>query len=408
MSSIPRILLIDDDADERTLCRRLLEEAFPSVEVDEAANAAAFARALVRRSFGLVVISLELGWADGLEVVATLRETVPDAPVIVRAPESRAALAAAALQAGAALHVPSTPRGFLELPTAVRTALFRAHQQRIREAHDSPYRHLVESLPVGIFTATQDGEILEANPALATILGYPGPRALSRRALRELFLDPPEAERWHAQLESAGSSGGGEYVLRRDDGGTVWTRLSAWIVEHEGTGLRQIQGVVEDIDGERRARQELARRSEVLARSCSELEQFASAISHDLREPLHVMDRYARLLAERYAGELDEKGRRYTENIVEGVDRMRRMIDGILELSRVEIRGERFVPVDFQEVLVQARANLQNANLLDADLSNANLRGANLSGAILIKARFDNAIWVDGRRCGEGSIGDCL
>ena len=53
-------------------------------------------------------------------------------------------------------------------------------------------------------------------------------------------------------------------------------------------------------------------------------------------------------------------------------------------------------------------ANLQNANLLDADLSNANLRGANLSGAILIKARFDNAIWVDGRRCGEGSIGDCL
>ena len=39
MSSIPRILLIDDDPDQRTLCRRLLEEAFPSVEVDEAGRA---------------------------------------------------------------------------------------------------------------------------------------------------------------------------------------------------------------------------------------------------------------------------------------------------------------------------------------------------------------------------------
>ncbi len=361
MSSIPRILLIDDDPDQRTLCRRLLEEAFPSVEVDEAGGAAAFARALVRRSFGLVITSLELGWADGLEVVATLRETVPEAPVIVRVAESRAELAAAALQAGAALHVPTTPRGYLDLPTAVRTALFRAHQRRIREAQDSPYRLMVESLPLGVFTATEDGEILEANPALATILGFPGPQALNQRNLKDLFLHPAEAERWYAQLEAAGSSADGEFVLRRDDGGSVWTRLSAWIVEHEGTGLKQVQGIVEDIDGERRARQELARRSEVLARSCSELEQFASAISHDLREPLHLMDRYARLLAERYAEDLDDKGRRFTEHIVQGAERMRRMIDGILELSRVEIRGERFVPVDFQEVLAEACANLQHA-----------------------------------------------
>ncbi|HDK37917.1 MAG TPA: pentapeptide repeat-containing protein [Thiolapillus brandeum] len=52
-------------------------------------------------------------------------------------------------------------------------------------------------------------------------------------------------------------------------------------------------------------------------------------------------------------------------------------------------------------------ANLRNSNLLDADLSGADLRGANLNGAILIKTRFDNAMWIDGRRCGAESIGDC-
>ncbi len=52
-------------------------------------------------------------------------------------------------------------------------------------------------------------------------------------------------------------------------------------------------------------------------------------------------------------------------------------------------------------------ANLQKVNLLDADLSGANLRGANLTGAILLKARFDNAIWTDGHTCAAGSVGEC-
>ncbi len=52
-------------------------------------------------------------------------------------------------------------------------------------------------------------------------------------------------------------------------------------------------------------------------------------------------------------------------------------------------------------------ANLQKVNLLDADLSGANLRGANLNGAILMKAKFDNATWTDGRICAVGSIGEC-
>ena len=53
-------------------------------------------------------------------------------------------------------------------------------------------------------------------------------------------------------------------------------------------------------------------------------------------------------------------------------------------------------------------ANMQKVNLLDANLTGANLRGANLTGAILIKAKFDNATWTDGRVCAKGSIGECL
>jgi len=53
-------------------------------------------------------------------------------------------------------------------------------------------------------------------------------------------------------------------------------------------------------------------------------------------------------------------------------------------------------------------ANMQKVNLMDANLTGANLQGANLTGAILVKTKFDNATWMDGRTCAVGSIGECL
>ncbi len=52
-------------------------------------------------------------------------------------------------------------------------------------------------------------------------------------------------------------------------------------------------------------------------------------------------------------------------------------------------------------------ADLTNADLSGSDLSYTNLLDARLGGATLKNTRFDNAIWVDGRKCKTGSIGFC-
>lgn len=52
-------------------------------------------------------------------------------------------------------------------------------------------------------------------------------------------------------------------------------------------------------------------------------------------------------------------------------------------------------------------ANLQGADLRHSDLSYAILRRADLAGAKLAGANLVNAIWVDSRICGRGSLGDC-
>ncbi|ARS88377.1 PAS domain S-box protein [Natrarchaeobaculum aegyptiacum] len=96
-----------------------------------------------------------------------------------------------------------------------------------------------------------------------------------------------------------------------------------------------------------------------LEESNERLEQFAHAASHDLQEPLRMISSYLTLLEQRYEDDLDEEGREFLAYAVDGADRMRAMIDGLLEFSRVESRGAPFEPVDLDEVLADVRRDLE-------------------------------------------------
>ena len=96
-----------------------------------------------------------------------------------------------------------------------------------------------------------------------------------------------------------------------------------------------------------------------LEKSNERLEQFAYAASHDLQEPLRMVTSYLRLLEDRYDDALDEDAEEFLEFAVDGADRMREMIDGLLEYSRVETRGDPFETVDLDAALDAVLADLQ-------------------------------------------------
>jgi len=111
----------------------------------------------------------------------------------------------------------------------------------------------------------------------------------------------------------------------------------------------------------RRAELALAEYARDLARSNADLQQFAYVASHDLQEPLRMVGSYVQLLERRYKDKLDADARDFIAFAVEGVGRMRRLIEDLLAYSRVGTRGSAPTTVNLDSVVATAEKNLERA-----------------------------------------------
>lgn len=71
-----------------------------------------------------------------------------------------------------------------------------------------------------------------------------------------------------------------------------------------------------------------------------------------------MVSSYLQLIERRYGDDLDEDAEEFLEFAVDGADRMRDMINGLLEYSRVQTQGNPFETVDLDEVVADVRDNL--------------------------------------------------
>ncbi len=115
------------------------------------------------------------------------------------------------------------------------------------EASEEKVRSVFMGVPVGIYRATPQGEIVDANPALARMLGYPDVASLKAVNSWDLHLNPADRESWQALLEGDQYVESFETQLRRRDGTVIWVRDTSRIVKDRHGRVLYYDGTIEDI-----------------------------------------------------------------------------------------------------------------------------------------------------------------
>ncbi|MBN8583629.1 MAG: PAS domain S-box protein [Ignavibacteria bacterium] len=163
-----------------------------------------------------------------------------------------------------------------------------------------------------------------------------------------------KTKEWH----KAGSPGvlNLEFRVRRADGTYIW--VEDHMIKVRNNGDSHMAGVLINITEHKTTEGKLKQLAEKLSSSNKELEQFAYVASHDLQEPLRMVASYIQLLQRRYKGNISAEADEFINYAVDGVVRMKTLINDLLAYSRVNTKEAPLEDVDCNRIVEQNLKNL--------------------------------------------------
>jgi PAS domain S-box-containing protein len=166
-----QILYVDDDPMDRKLVSESLKHE-ASFHLVEAKTPDEFAAQLAKQHVDVVLSDFNILGYDGLQVIKTVKETVPKVPVIIVTGTGSEEIAVEAMKQGAADYVLKNPSHIRRLPLTIRAVL---EQSRLRSERETAYVELSRFFEISrdLFCVLEpSGRIRRVNPAALEILGY--------------------------------------------------------------------------------------------------------------------------------------------------------------------------------------------------------------------------------------------
>jgi PAS domain S-box-containing protein len=151
------------------------------------------------------------------------------------------------------------------LSIAFAEALNRKRAEEALRESEERHRSLFQDIPVGLYRSTPGGQILDANPALVEMLGYPDLESLREAKAADTYVNTEDRRRWQTLMESEGVVRGFEVQLRRRDGTIIWGRDSARAIQDDKGRMLYYEGAVKDITESKMAEKALRQRADDLA-----------------------------------------------------------------------------------------------------------------------------------------------
>ncbi len=225
-------------------------------------------------------------------------------------------------------------------------------------------------LPVGLLLVNADGCIVRANQYAHKLFGYlndqlpglnvdtlvPIETRLHHKALREKYQQKPRNRQMASEVDFLMG------VCR--DGTHVPLEIGLGPIVLEGkhhtlVSLLDISERKNFVDDLKQKNEKMDKAIFNLTQSNEQLERFAFVCSHDLQEPVRMVQSFGELLEKRLTGKLDEKDKEYLHYMTDGAQRAREMISDILQFCRLEQSVDRRELVNLSEVCEKLNKTLE-------------------------------------------------
>lgn len=214
------------------------------------------------------------------------------------------------------------------------------------KASEEKYRRLVELAQEGIWSIDDKGLTTFVNPSMANMLGYSVEEMLGKHLFDFMDEQGKEIATKNMDRRRSGIYETHEFEFLRKDGQRIYATLAtAPIFDSDGNYAGATAGVM-DITARIKAEKRLLldqqlledtvrERTRALEVSNKELEAFSYSVAHDLRTPLRSITSFSQILKEEEFDNISVEGKVNLERIIRAGKSMSRLIDELLELSRI-------------------------------------------------------------------------
>lgn len=356
--TIPTVMIVDDNEDMSTYLRSILQHYYRTII---AANGKEAIQKINIHHPDLVISDIMMPVMDGIEMLKILKQD---------AGTSRIPIILLTARAGEESRIEGYEIGaddYLVKPFSSKELLAKVRAQirlfQLRTDTEQYLSNLANAMPQLVWIADQDGNVDYYNDRVEE---FSGTTRLANGNWRwEGMVHPDDLPATNLAWQQAVETGKDyqcEHRILMKDEQYRWFLSRGIAQKNEAGEITKWYGTTTDIDDQKRFSEnlekevherthELTRTNEELARSNKNLEEFAYAASHDMKEPIRKINYFTERLRESLSSKLSADETRYFNRLETSTNRMGSLIDDLLSYSQISLKPYSLEEVDLNAVL---------------------------------------------------------
>ena len=245
----------------------------------------------------------------------------------------------------------SIPTAFVELNKLFVDFQSMTNNLQLRETalreSENRYRGLVDRLPIGLFSTTLEGQVLEVNPMAISILGHHNREELLKVNIIDfLYTFSIDNKREQFTIENMRNLNNFEIQIRCYDGKIMWVQIDSHIVYDLKEDKEFFEGSIQDITKRKNSETKIKEQQELIIKTEKEKrealekalimkDEFIALISHEFKTPLNVIYSAIQLIECVYFDKIPDRVQELIGNIKQNTFRQLRLANNLLDITRM-------------------------------------------------------------------------